>query len=365
MDKEKSVVPFEKGKGLVPKDMDGMYRLATAMAASGLMPKGIERPEAVFVALQMGFELGLTPMQAVQNIAVINGRPCMWGDAMLALVHNSKLLVKHDERSEGEGDNFSATCIVKRAGMNDVVARTFSMKKAAQAGLLSKDSWKRYPERMCQMRARSWALRDAFPDVLKGIRGVADVDDDIIDAMPGGAQDKVVVETIDKPAELKKAYDVEAKPIETLEDVEKITIKKAEPDELPDTHPYHPSNWQAKRQGDGKKTGLAGWVFKHEDEWNEVSADIQDMVIAKWRKFYHDPFPYQTADVPTPEEPDPTASEPSASPGLSVNEERLIDEINSYHPGQIINACNKLGIENIAEADIKQLGAVLDILMSE
>ena len=37
------------------------------------MPKSIETPEAVFVAMQMGAEIGLSPMASVQNIAVIKG----------------------------------------------------------------------------------------------------------------------------------------------------------------------------------------------------------------------------------------------------------------------------------------------------
>ncbi len=174
---QRAVVPFVEGRGLVPNDLDGMYRLAHIMASSGLMPNGMNKTEQVFVALQLGFELGFTPMQSIQNIAVINNRPVVWGDAQLALVRNSGLLEEFEEREEGEDETFSATCIAHRKGDKKPIARSFSLKKATKAGLMSKDSWKKYPERMCQMRARSWTLRDAFPDVLKGLRTPADIDD--------------------------------------------------------------------------------------------------------------------------------------------------------------------------------------------
>jgi len=63
---------------------------AKTIAGSGMVPKDfINQPDKVLVAIQMGDEVGLQPMQALQNIAVINGRPCIWGDAMPALVWNS------------------------------------------------------------------------------------------------------------------------------------------------------------------------------------------------------------------------------------------------------------------------------------
>ena len=103
--------------GLVPKDFDGLYRFCTILAASGLMPKGLEKVEAVFVAVQMGLEVGLSPMQAVQNIAPINGRPAIWGDAVLGLVRASNLLEDFSESTEGKypNDDFRAVCRGRRS----------------------------------------------------------------------------------------------------------------------------------------------------------------------------------------------------------------------------------------------------------
>jgi hypothetical protein len=109
-------------------------------------------------------------MQALQNIAVINGKPSVYGDAMMALVQASPVCEGIDEHIEGEGTaNPVAVCVAKRKGRNPVIAR-FSVEDAKRAGLWGKQGpWQAYPKRMLQMRARGFALRDAFPDVLKGL----------------------------------------------------------------------------------------------------------------------------------------------------------------------------------------------------
>jgi hypothetical protein len=159
-----------------------MWRFAKAVSASGLAPKGIETPEAILVALQMGAELGLTPMASLQNIAVINGRPSVWGDAMLGICRGSGCF---DEGAFSEGfegqpgtDAWTAVCQVRRAPDGALVSRRFSVARAKKAGLWGKTGpWQTYPDRMLQMRARSWALRDTFSDILRGFLTTEEVRD--------------------------------------------------------------------------------------------------------------------------------------------------------------------------------------------
>jgi len=159
-------------QGLQLATLDDMWRFACAVAKSGLAPKGLETPEAALIALEMGSEIGLPPMAAIQNIAVINRRPSVWGDIMLGLCQQSGLFDNaiFEERLEGAGKAMAATCTVRRLPDGKPIVRSFSMEQAIRAALAAKDIWKSYPERMLQMRARSIALRDAFPDVLKGLR---------------------------------------------------------------------------------------------------------------------------------------------------------------------------------------------------
>lgn len=151
---------------LAPQSIEEAMKFAQMLSQSDLVPKDfIGKPGNVLVAIQWGMELGLQPMQAMQNIAVINGRPALWGDAVIALVRSSPLCEYVYETDDGH----TATCRVKRRGEEEQV-RTFSMEDAARAGLSGKSGpWTQYPKRMRQMRARAFAMRDVFPDCLRGM----------------------------------------------------------------------------------------------------------------------------------------------------------------------------------------------------
>jgi hypothetical protein len=136
-----------------------------------MIPKQFQgKPEDVLVCVQWGFEIGLAPLQALQNIAVINGKPSIYGDAAMALVQASSVCEDVEEFFEGEGTpNPIAVCIARRKGRKAVTYR-FGIEDAKRAGLWGKSGpWSAYPKRMMQMRARGFALRDAFPDVLRGL----------------------------------------------------------------------------------------------------------------------------------------------------------------------------------------------------
>ncbi len=162
-----AAIPAAQPFSLAPRNFDEAWRLAEILADSELVPKDFRaKPGNCLVAIQWGAEVGLGALQSVQNIAVINGRPSMWGDALLALVRSSPLC---EYVVETEDANGTAVCKVKRRGQPEQT-RTFSIEDAKTAGLLGKQGpWQNYPKRMRQMRARAFALRDVFTDVLKGI----------------------------------------------------------------------------------------------------------------------------------------------------------------------------------------------------
>jgi hypothetical protein len=155
---------------LSPRSLDEAMRLADVLANSTFVPKDCQgKPGNILVAIQWGMEIGLKPMQAMQNIAVINGRPSIWGDAALALVLASPVCDDVVEFYEGTGDDYCAVCIAKRKGKTDKTNK-FSIKDAKAAGLSGKQGpWTQYRDRMLKMRARAFSLRDQFTDVLKGI----------------------------------------------------------------------------------------------------------------------------------------------------------------------------------------------------
>jgi hypothetical protein len=151
---------------LSPQTFEQALTFADYLADSDMVPKDFKgKPGNCLIAMQWGAELGLKPLQALQNLAIINGRPSLWGDAVIALVRGSPLCEYVNE----EDDGTQAICRVKRRGEPEQV-RTFSVQDARDAGLQGKSGpWTQYPKRMRQMRARAFALRDVFPDVLRGM----------------------------------------------------------------------------------------------------------------------------------------------------------------------------------------------------
>lgn len=170
---------------MMPKSLTEAMEFSKLMAKSELVPVPYRnKPQDILIAVQKGVELGLTPLVSLDSIAVINGRAQVWGDAVLAIVRRSGVL----DENFGEGGIIErppdealmakqGECTVKRKDSQQPTTRRFSMAEAEQAGLLerSRDKgkgagpWVTYPGRMLQMRARSWALRDACPEVLKGL----------------------------------------------------------------------------------------------------------------------------------------------------------------------------------------------------
>lgn len=155
---------------LRPQNFDQLAMFARMAANSAMVPQQYRnKPEDIMLAVQMGSEVGLAPMQALQNIAIINGKPSVYGDALLGLCKAHPLWDGFKEWTEGQGEAMEAFCVVKRKG-DEPAKGSFSVADAKKAALWGKSGpWSQYPKRMLQMRARGFACRDAFPDALKGI----------------------------------------------------------------------------------------------------------------------------------------------------------------------------------------------------
>ena len=158
-------------RGLALASFDDAFRFSKMVASSEFAPKDFRgKPESCLLAIQHGSEVGLSPMQSLQSIAVINGRPTIWGDAALALVQSSPVCEYVREYTEGEGDALVAVCEAKRRGYPQPTVVRFSMADAKRAGLAGKSGpWSQYPARMLTLRARGFALRNAFADALRGL----------------------------------------------------------------------------------------------------------------------------------------------------------------------------------------------------
>lgn len=180
-------------QAFIPADFPSTYRFAELIHHSGLAPKGFQRPESIAVAIFMGYELGLSPMVALRSVAVVNGRPTLWGDSALGLIRARGVLEDINEFYEGEwpNDNFTAICEVTRKGSKRARRSEFSIADAKKANLFNKEGpWSQYPKRMLKMRARGFALRDEFGDVLGGLHLQEEIEADEFEVSERGMESR-------------------------------------------------------------------------------------------------------------------------------------------------------------------------------
>lgn len=206
-----------------PQTAGEAWTLAETIAKSRLAPKGYESVEQIFIAMQHGAELGLNAMQALQGIAMVNGRPAVWGTTLWALVQRSRLVHRWMKGTlalptvekivsgvwKGRNDANAAlidALVVRLADRmdelksrkvtppsehlcgyavfqleDDIHVQLFDSAHAQKAGLLGKQGpWSQYPERMHQHRAVTFLARDACGSALTGIAG-APTAEEVID----------------------------------------------------------------------------------------------------------------------------------------------------------------------------------------
>jgi len=192
-------------RALIPETMEDAARLAKMIVAGGVQPRGYQNWEAVTIGILHGMEVGFSPMAALQSIAVINNVPVIFGAGIPAILYASGEIEEIEEFFEGEPyeDDYKAVCIITRKGFKPL-RREFSVKRAKQAKLWNQNErvkrfrkggegsyevdndspWFRFPDRMLQMRARSWAANDRCADLLRGFRVREEVEDEMRAAEP-------------------------------------------------------------------------------------------------------------------------------------------------------------------------------------
>ena len=266
-----------KHQGFAPQTMTEAIDFSNMLSKSTMVPKAYQnKPEDVLVAVQWGYELGLAPLQALQNIATINGKPSVYGDAAMALVQNSPVCEDVKEYFEGEGtSNPIAVCVAKRKNRTEVISK-YSVEDAKRAGLWNKQGpWTQYPKRMLQMRARGFALRDAFPDVLKGLITVEE------------AQDYPEDTPVAQASQIKHANPLDAIPAVSVSEPEVLDIPAAECSENTTVEVVEPAAEPIQPPGTyklnipGKPSELHEGLTQWMDRYNEMADKVARSRLAK------------------------------------------------------------------------------------
>jgi len=174
-----ALVPFDIEKGFQPVDSEQMRRLAQWLIKSKIVPSSFKDEAQIIACWGQAGELGLRPMQALRSLYVVQGNIGMRANGKLALVEGRGLLADTPKvEYSGEGDEMSCRVTVRRKGRKSSHSVSFSIRQAKLAGLLQRGgAWLTYPERMLYARALSFALDDVFPDVLRGMKSVEELQD--------------------------------------------------------------------------------------------------------------------------------------------------------------------------------------------
>jgi hypothetical protein len=173
-------------RGIELRTAREMWAFAKMALSARICPKGVDTPEQAFIALEAGLELGLRPLQSLQSIMVVNGRPSLWGDMMLALCQASGELEEYRDWHTGTpfADDWAAHVVVKRKG-RESCEKSFSWAQAKRAKLDQKGgTWQQYPDDMLTARARWRVLHREFADKLCGI-SMVEIQRDIDAALDG------------------------------------------------------------------------------------------------------------------------------------------------------------------------------------
>jgi hypothetical protein len=154
------------GAAVLPRSMAEVKDLAKIAIASGLAPKDVRSAEAAFVIIATGMELGLSPMQALRGIHVINGKPILSSDLIVALVKRHPLCAYF---SLIESTAERATYTTHRNGEPTETSLTWTLEDARRADLAGKGTWKHHPTAMLRARCSAALARAVYPDLLLGI----------------------------------------------------------------------------------------------------------------------------------------------------------------------------------------------------
>ena len=231
---------IKAGNWLTATTMEQAIKVAEMLAKSTLVPKAYHgQPANVLVAMAYGESFGMQPLQAMQSVAVVNGMPGLYGDGLLAVCRSCSSWEWMQEAIDGE----TAICTAKRRNEPEVTA-TFSVADAKRAQLWGKQGpWTQYPTRMLAMRARAFALRNLYADVLRGM-GSAEELQDIPAETPAVQVEPARIDNAEQPQQTKAAAILtkarakrQAKPATIPEVIETRPEPAAEESSVADSQP--------------------------------------------------------------------------------------------------------------------------------
>ena len=146
-----------------------MEKMANAVAKSNLF--GIKKPEEAMALMLIAQAEGCHPAIAIRDFHIIQGKPALKADAMLARFQGAGGRVQWIELT----DSKVAAKFNHPAGGEVII--DWTMERAKVAGLGGKDVWKKFPRQMLRARVISEGIRTVFPGVIVGAYTPEEVQD--------------------------------------------------------------------------------------------------------------------------------------------------------------------------------------------
>jgi len=155
-------IPFE------PRNVDDLVRLARGLANANILPRALQRQPANLVLVMLkGRELGMSPINALSAVNVIDGKPEMAADSQRALVLKSGKCREFDLLTDDQ-DKEKAIYRCSRPEWAEGKYKdiSFTHQNAVDLGLAGKDNWRKQLSNMLRRRAITKACREIWPDVI-------------------------------------------------------------------------------------------------------------------------------------------------------------------------------------------------------
>lgn len=171
-----------------PHDLTSAMQLADVLSRSKLMPASLRNPADILIVVMTGRELGLTTMQSVRGMHVIDGKVGMSAELILALV---KKRAECEYLRVVESTDSVCTLETKRKGDPEPTRMSYTIEQARRAGVTGKDNWRKHTEAMLRARCASAICRVVYPDLLLGVYS-----DDEMDEIRDGRQPRQVVDAV-------------------------------------------------------------------------------------------------------------------------------------------------------------------------
>lgn len=154
---------------IVNVTMSDMERMALAIAKSSLF--GVKNPEQALALMLIAQAEGMHPAIAARDYHVIQGRPALKADAMLARFQQAGGKVKWVKYTDAE---VSGVFSHPSGGEVEI---GWTLEQAKRAGLTGKDVWRQYPRQMLRARVISEGIRTVYPGVAVGVYTVEETQD--------------------------------------------------------------------------------------------------------------------------------------------------------------------------------------------